>query len=168
MKKISSYIWQFKLRYLLAITALFIAVTLDMLAPRITRVMVDEVILGKNINLFKWLILGYLGIGIGRCVFQYIKEYTFDSTSNLISATIRKDLFNHIQSLSADYFDRTNTGELMSRIKDDVDHVWDGLGFVGMLIIEVIYHTVAVLYCMSTISLSLTIFSNRCFTYCTP
>lgn len=157
MKKISSYIWQFKLRYLLAITALFIAVTLDMLAPRITRVMVDEVILGKNINLFKWLILGYLGIGIGRCVFQYIKEYTFDSTSNLISATIRKDLFNHIQSLSADYFDRTNTGELMSRIKDDVDHVWDGLGFVGMLIIEVIYHTVAVLYCMSTISLSLTI-----------
>lgn len=157
MKKISSYIWQFKLRYLLAITALFIAVTLDMLAPRITRVMVDEVILGKNINLFKWLILGYFGIGIGRCVFQYIKEYTFDSTSNLISATIRKDLFNHIQSLSADYFDRTNTGELMSRIKDDVDHVWDGLGFVGMLIIEVIYHTVAVLYCMSTISLSLTI-----------
>ena len=157
MKKITSYIWQFRWRYLLAVVALLIAVSLDMLSPRLTRIMVDEVIVGKNIDLFKWLILGYLGIGVGRCVFQYVKEYTFDDTSNLIAATIRKDLFNHIQSLSADYFDRTNTGELMSRIKEDVDHIWDGLGFVGMLILEVIYHTVAVLACMASINIKLTI-----------
>lgn len=157
MKKISSYIWQFKWRYLLAVTALFIAVSLDMLSPRITKIMVDEVIVGGNLSIFKWLILGYLGIGIGRCIFQFVKEYTFDSTGNLISATIRKDLFKHIQSLSADYFDRTNTGELMSRIKEDVDHIWDALGFVGMLIIEVIYHTVVILVCMSTINIKLTI-----------
>lgn len=157
MKKISSYIWQFKWRYLLAITALLIAVSLDMLSPRITRIMVDDVIVGGNISIFKWLILGYLGIGVGRCIFQFVKEYTFDSTGNLISATIRKDLFNHIQSLSADYFDRTNTGELMSRIKEDVDHIWDALGFVGMLIIEVIYHTTVILICMASINIKLTI-----------
>ena len=157
MKKLSAYIWQFKWRYLLAITALFIAVTLDMFAPRLTRLMVDEVIVGGKLSLFKWIIAGFLGIGIGRCVFQFVKEYTFDSTGNLISVTIRKDLFHHIQSLSADYFDKTNTGELMSRCKDDVDRIWDALGYVGMLIIEVVYHTVAVLWCMGTINWKLTI-----------
>lgn len=157
MKKLSAYIWQFKWRYLLAITALFIAVTLDMFAPRLTRLMVDEVIVGGNLSLFKWIIAGFLGIGIGRCIFQFVKEYTFDSTGNLISVTIRKDLFRHIQSLSADYFDKTNTGELMSRCKDDVDRIWDGLGYVGMLIIEVVYHTVAVLWCMGTINWKLTL-----------
>ena len=107
-----------------------------------------------------------MGIGIGRAVCQFVKEYTFDSTGNAISVSIRKDLFCHIQSLSADYFDRTNTGELMSRIKDDVDHIWDGLGFVGMLIIEVIYHTVAVLVCMASINMKLTVLPFLAIIFC--
>ena len=157
MKKIRSYIWQYKWRYLIAILALFRAVSLDMVAPRLTRIMVDDVIVGGNMGVFKWLLLGFIGVGVGRCICQYIKDYTFDSTSNKISVAIRRDLFTHIQSLSADYFDRTNTGELMSRIKDDVDHIWDGIGFVGMLIIEVIYHTISVLVCMASINIKLTI-----------
>lgn len=157
MKKIRSYIWQYKWRYLIAILALFTAVSLDMVAPRLTRIMVDDVIVGGNMGVFKWLLLGFIGVGVGRCICQYIKDYTFDSTSNKISVAIRRDLFTHIQSLSADYFDRTNTGELMSRIKDDVDHIWDGIGFVGMLIIEVIYHTISVLVCMASINIKLTI-----------
>lgn len=157
VKKISGYIWQYKWRYLIAIAALFTAVSLDMLSPRLTKMVVDDVIVGGNMQIFKWILLGFLGIGIGRCVCQFIKEYTFDSTSNRISVAIRRDLFTHIQSLSADYFDRTNTGELMSRIKDDVDHIWDGIGFVGMLIIEVIYHTTAVLVCMASINIKLTL-----------
>ena len=115
MKKIRSYIWQYKWRYLIAILALFTAVSLDMVAPRLTRIMVDDVIVGGNMGVFKWLLLGFIGVGVGRCICQYIKDYTFDSTSNKISVAIRRDLFTHIQSLSADYFDRTNTGELMSR-----------------------------------------------------
>lgn len=166
MKKISTYIWQFKGKYLIAISALFAAVTLDMLSPRLTKLVVDDVIVGGNMQIFKWILLGFLGIGIGRCTCQFIKEYTFDSTGNAISIAIRKDLFHHIQSLSADYFDRTNTGELMSRVKEDVDHIWDGLGFVGMLIIEVIYHTVAVLVCMASINIRLTMIPLIAIVFC--
>lgn len=157
MKKLSAYIWQYKWKYCMAISAIFIAVTLDMFSPKLTQMMMDDVIVGKDIQKFKWLLLGFLGIGLGRCFFQYIREYTFDSIGNLISVNIRKDLFVHIQSLGADFFDKTNTGELMSRIKDDVDRIWDALGFVGMLMIQVIYHTVAVLFCMSQLNLKLTI-----------
>lgn len=156
MKKIGAYIWQYKWRYVIAISALLIAETLDMLAPQLTRKVVDDVIVGGNMTVFKWLILGYLGIGVSRAVLQYVREYIFDNTANIISVRIRKDLFCHLQSLSASYFDKTNTGELMSRIKDDVDHIWDGLGFVSMLLITVIFHTVAVLVCMCSISWKLT------------
>ena len=61
---------------------------------------------------------------------------------------MRKDLFNHIQTLSMRYFDDTNTGELMARVKDDVDKIQNALGYVGMLLIEVTIHVVFVLYCM--------------------
>ena len=44
MKKISAYIWQFRGKYLIAVSALFAAVTLDMLSPRLTKMVVDDVI----------------------------------------------------------------------------------------------------------------------------
>lgn len=34
------------------------------------------------------------------------------------------------------YFDDTNTGELMARVKDEVDKIQNALGYVGMLLIE--------------------------------
>lgn len=148
MKKLSSYIWEYKIPYLVAIISLLIAVTLDMMAPRLTARVVDDVIVGGNIGELKYLLLGFLGIGLGRCVFQYVKEYTFDKNGVKISGDIRRDLFRHIQGLSADFFDKTNTGELMARVKEDVDRVWDALGYISMLLIEVIYHTSIILVCM--------------------
>lgn len=61
---------------------------------------------------------------------------------------MRKNLFDHIQSLSSSFFDKTNTGELMARVKDDIDRIWNTLSYVSMLIIEVIFHTCVVLFCM--------------------
>ncbi len=148
MKKISSYIWKHKWAYIGAIISMIIAVSLDMLAPQLTRLIIDRVVLGGEVGLLPTLLIGILTVGVGRCIFQYIKEYTFDVTAAKIATEIRRNLFHHIQSLSMDFFDRNNTGELMARIKDDVDKIWNALGFVGMLIIEVCVHTSIVLFCM--------------------
>lgn len=162
MKKLSSYIWEHKLAYLLAICSLLISVSLDMLSPQLTRHIVDDVITGGEIHKLKYLLAGILCIGIGRCIFQYTKEYTFDVAGAKIMGEMRKNLFDHIQSLSADFFDRTGTGELMSRIKDDIDRIWDGLTFVGMLMIEVVVHTSIVLFCMYSLSWKLAIIPTVC------
>jgi len=52
MKKISSYLFQYKWGYLFAILAILISVSLDMLAPQIDKYIVDDVILNKEIELF--------------------------------------------------------------------------------------------------------------------
>lgn len=107
-------------------------------------------------DLLPKLLIAIVLIGIGRSVCGYFKEFTFDKTSSKIGAELRKDLFKHIQGLSMDYFDNTNTGELMARVKDDIDHIWNALGYVGMLIIEVTIHVTCVLYCMFTLNWKLT------------
>ena len=157
MKKISTYIWEHKFAFAFAILSMVISISLDMLSPQLTKHIVDDVIINAQIQKLTPLLLGILVIGIGRCIFQYTKEYTFDAVGSKISAQIRKDLFLHIQSLSADFFDRTGTGELMSRVKDDVDRIWDGLTFVGMLLIEVFIHTTIVLFCMYRLNWKLAI-----------
>lgn len=162
MKKLSSYIREHKFAYFFAITSMIISVSLDMLSPRLTKHIVDDVILGGHTEKLTYLLCGILCVGIGRCIFQYTKEFTFDVTGAKIIGDMRKNLFDHIQSLSADFFDRTGTGELMSRIKDDIDRIWDGLTFVGMLLIEVVLHTSIVLFCMYSLSWKLAVLPTCC------
>lgn len=152
MKKLSTYILKDSHLYLLSIACLIVQVTLDMASPQITRRLIDDVIGNGEWSLLPWLLTGIAAIGVGRCVFGYVKEYNFDCASTKIANNIRRDLFRHVQKLSVGFFDKTNTGELMSRVKDDVDRVWDGLNYVAMLIIEVILHTGMILYCLFRLS----------------
>ena len=147
-KNLSTYLWEYKWYYLLGIMSLIVSVSLDMLAPMLTMHIIDDVILGGQINLLPRLLGGILIVGVGRCIFQYTKEYTFDRTGSAISSDMRKNLFDHIQGLSTCFFDKTNTGELMARVKDDIDRVWNTISYVGMLVIEVVFHTCVVLFCM--------------------
>ncbi len=155
MTSLPAYILKHKWTYFIAILSMVISVSLDMLSPQLTRIMIDDVIINGNRQYFPYLLLGMAGIGVGRCVFQYVKEYLFDKTGSHIASEMRVELFTHIQSLSADFFDKNNTGELMARVKDDIDRIWEALTFIIMLAIEVVLHTGIVLYCMYQINFKL-------------
>jgi ATP-binding cassette, subfamily B, multidrug efflux pump len=148
MNKVTKYIIKYWFAYVLGILFTVASVALDMLSPQVTKRIIDNVIIGGDLDLLPTLLIIVFIIGFGRCIFQYFKEFAFDIVSSRISLNIRRDLFKHIQSLSLNFFDKNNTGELMSRVKDDVDRIWEGLGFVGMLIIEITIHTTLVLFCM--------------------
>lgn len=152
MKKLHKYLGRYWYGYVFAIFSMVAAIVLDMVYPKITQSIVDDVILGGKQEILTGLLAGIVVVGIGRCIFGYCKEFTFDVLSSRIGAQIRKDLFDHIQTLSMNYFDNTNTGELMARVKDDVDKIMNALGYVGMLLVEVIIHVSLVLYCMFTLN----------------
>ena len=157
MKKLSSYILEHKWGFLTGVIALLFSVAFDMIYPYITKHLVDDVILGGDTSLLRLLLTALLLLGFGRFICQYVKEYTFDKMGSRVGTNIRKDLFHHIQGLSTNFFDKTNTGELMSRIKDDVDRIWEATTFITMLLIEVLVHTVLILICMVRINPLLTI-----------
>lgn len=150
MKKIHTYIGKHWLGYVFAILCMITAIVLDMIYPIITESIIDDVILKGKSEILFGLLNGIVVIGVGRAITGYFKEFTFDKLASSIGSEMRKDLFNHIQSLSMTYFAITNTGELMARVKDDVDNVWNILGFIGMLLMEVAIHVSIVLYCMFT------------------
>ena len=165
-KKLSNYIWEYKWSYLLAILSLLISVSLDMLSPMLTMHIIDDVIIGSDLALLPYLLGGILCVGVGRCIFQYTKEYTFDKVGSKIASEMRKELFDHIQSLSCNFFDKNNTGELMARVKDDIDRIWNTMSYVGMLVIEVIYHTTVVLFCMYSLNVTLAIIPTCAMILC--
>lgn len=166
MKKISTHIREHLPAYLIAVLSLLICTSLDMLSPQLTKQIIDDVICKGETEKLTGLLLGILGIGIGRFIFGYIKEYTFDVTGAKIAANMRSDAFRHVQKLSADFFDKTGTGELMARIKEDIDRIWDGVTYVGMLVIEVVIHVSMVLFFMYRENWKLALFPTACMIFC--
>lgn len=111
MKKLYTYIGRYWYGYLFAVFSMVTAIVLDMLYPKITQQIVDDVIIGGKLELLTKLLVGIVIVGIGRSIFGYCKEFTFDVLASKIGSAMRKDLFDHIQSLSMGYFEDTNTGE---------------------------------------------------------
>jgi len=157
MKSILHYMKHYLPMYLLCLAAMLISTALSMLAPQLTQSVIDDVIVGGQEERLMPLLGGILAIGLGWAIFQYVKEYGFDSIGCRLGCRIRKDLYHHVQGLSIDFFDSHNTGELMTRIKDDVDKVWMVAGFIGSLALEAIVVTVLSIVCMVRINPLLTL-----------
>lgn len=157
MKTLRSYVRKHILTYSIATVFMILAIALDMMFPKVTELIVNEVIIGRDFSRFYLFLGAIILIGIGRSVFGYFKEFTFDKNCITIGTEMRKDLFDHIQGLSLDYFDDANTGELMARVKDDIDKIYNLVGMVAMRGMEVTLNAVLVLYFMFSINAPLTI-----------
>ena len=146
------YFKRYSFLYLIALLAMSAGTMLDQAAPLIVQHIIDDVLIAKKMEVLNFLLLGILGIGVGRCIFQYTKEYACDYAGSKIASEVRINLFQKIQSLSANFFDGINSGELMSRVKDDVDRIWDIAAFMGILMAEVFIRTVTTIIFMVRIN----------------
>ena len=157
MKTLGSYVQKHWATYTMAIIFMLISIALDMMFPMVTKTIVNDVLVGGVYDNFVFLLVAIMLIGLGRSVFGYFKEFTFDKNCITIGTEMRKDLFDHIQGLSLDYFDDASTGELMARVKDDIDKIYRLVGMAAMMGMEVILNAVLILYFMVRIDLVLTI-----------
>lgn len=142
MKQILKYIWNYKSLIIIPSISMLLAILLDMFNPYLQKLITDKVLIGGENHLLWPILWGFIGITISRAILGYAKEYLFDVLSAKISIDLKKDLFNHIQSLPFNYFDNMNTGELMSRIGEDIDNIWRSISFAMRLFIENILYFV--------------------------
>lgn len=130
--------------YAIAIGAMLTAIVVDMFNPYFIGQIIDRVILNGEMPYLKTALLALTGITIGRAILGYTKEYGFDVTSTKVIVNLRKNLFDHIQKLSFSFFDENNTGELMSRIKEDTENIMGAICYGVMLFLEqCIYFVIA-------------------------
>ena len=154
---LASYFKKYAFLYFLATICMLVGVTLDMVFPIVVQHIVDDVLIARKMELINMLLLSILGIGVGRFFFCYAREWICDYSGSKSASEVRIDLFGKIQSLSANFFDGINSGELMSRVKDDVDHIWDVACFMAILSVEVALRTIIAMFFMIRINWLLSI-----------
>lgn len=139
------------------IVAMIIVLGIDSFFPYLQKIFVDDILLGSDKSKLGLFFGVFLGLSILRGILGYVKEFLFDKFSLNVSKEIRMDLFKKIQSFEFSFFDSTNTGELMSRIGEDVDIVWETISYGLRLLIEGIILFIISVTIMMSMSPSLTI-----------
>ena len=113
-------------------------------------------ILGKALLFFGALVL-LLALVMG--VFMYFMRQTIIVMSRLIEYDMRKEIFSHYEKLSLSFYKRNNTGDLMSRVSEDVSKVRMYLGPAVLYGINLISLFVLVILSMLSVSVELTLYS---------
>ncbi|WP_415349215.1 ABC transporter ATP-binding protein [Clostridium perfringens] len=157
MGRFKDYISKRIVFLIVPIVAMIIVLGIDSFFPYLQKIFVDDILLGSDKSKLGLFFGVFLGLSLLRGILGYIKEFLFDKFSLNVSKEIRMDLFKKIQSFEFSFFDSTNTGELMSRIGEDVDIVWETISYGLRLLIEGIILFIISVIIMMSMSPSLTI-----------
>ena len=106
--------------FLLDITCAVLIAAIDLSFPLITRTALYEWLPAQQYRFF-FTIMIVVAVCYGiRAFLQFIVAYFGHTFGIRVEADIRVDLFQHMQELSFDYYDRNRTGQMMSRLTTDL------------------------------------------------
>lgn len=74
----------------------------------------------KNLTLLNLSAASIIGLYVLKGVFTYGQEYISYFVANRVIVDLRVKLYKHLQSLSLDFYSKWNTGELTSRMMNDI------------------------------------------------
>lgn len=150
MTRILKYVSKYKGLLFFGTFAMIAVIGVDLFMPYLQKVFIDEGITQGNYSVIKTILIAISVITITKSILGYLKELLYDYLSVKVHADIKNDMFNHIQKLEFKYFDEMNTGELMSRIGEDVENIWQTLSFGFRLFIEnIIYFVISTIILFS-------------------
>jgi ATP-binding cassette subfamily B protein len=96
----------------------------NLLPPTLTRVLIDDVLAENGRpNLLIWIVLGLLGLRISHVAIMIVKNWLTINVSGQFTAGLRDKLFAHLKELPVDYFDKHQTGRVMTRVNQDTSEL---------------------------------------------
>jgi|UniRef100_A0A7V3JAC0 ATP-binding cassette subfamily B protein len=160
MKGILKRLWKYKLSIFLGIFSLLIVDGAQLIIPLIIR---------KSINLIQsghatMMILGryalyILGLTLIIAILRFFWRYFIMGTARKVERDIREEIYFHLVKLSASFFNKERTGELMALVTNDTDAVRMAAGMGLVQITDIIVYSTFSLAIMFKISPMLTIYA---------
>ena len=177
LQALNAYFWRYKWHLIGGIAFVTISNYFRILQPQMLRKALDLVV--NNISLYKnfdgfesqaalYSILGksllFFGVivvilALLMGVFMYFMRQTIIVMSRLIEYDLRKTVFDHYQDLSLAFYKRNNTGDMMSRITEDVNKVRNYLGPTVLYGVNLVTLFTLTIYSMVSVSPILTFYS---------
>lgn len=102
------------------IFCLLTMIGLELIVPLVQRTIIDQVIGARNLSLLGFLIGGLVVLYASQQLANSGDQYIRHVLGGRFILDLRVHLYAYLQKLSLSFFERTSTGELMSRVTNDV------------------------------------------------
>ncbi|MDB2152543.1 ABC transporter ATP-binding protein [Clostridium butyricum] len=120
LKKFISFYKPYRSLFVLDLIAAFIASMCDLVYPMMTRDLLNDSIPNKNLKMIGMFAIVLIVIFIIKAACGYFMQYFGHVIGVKMQGDMRRDVFKHLQKLPNSYFDNNKTGDIMSRIINDL------------------------------------------------
>jgi ATP-binding cassette subfamily B protein len=146
LRFLGPYRWSLVVSIVLAVLSQAAAIGIVVL----TSVAIDGIEAQRGTRFLAWIVVAILAVGVAKAVLMYGRRIISGSQALAIERDMREDLYGHLLGLSFGFYDRYQTGQLMSRATVDLQAVRFFLGF-GLIfffqhVITVVSVTVVLLF----------------------
>ncbi|MGU3373120.1 ABC transporter transmembrane domain-containing protein [Bacillus mycoides] len=164
MKVFFNLAWFFKQEkraYIIGIIMLFGVALLELVAPRVLGIVVDEINSGTltSEKLLNWVIL-LVVVGIMMYILRYLWRIMIFGSSLKLARQLRKNLYEHFTKMSPSFYQSRRTGDLMAHATNDIQAIQQTAGAGVLTLVDSLAVGGCVLVAMGfTISWKLTLLS---------
>lgn len=124
MARLLKFLKPHKGKLFLALSLMLTQAGYQMLRPYLQKIAIDDYIMKpyepSNLRGLTLVVLLWLGLALMNAFVSGIRGYTLARLGQHVIRDIGLKLFSHIQTLSMEFFDRRETGKIISRITNDV------------------------------------------------
>jgi ATP-binding cassette subfamily B protein len=125
LRFLGPYRWSLVVSIVLAVLSQAAAIGIVVL----TSVAIDAIEAQRGTRFLAWIVVAILAVGVAKAVLMYGRRIISGRQALAIERDMREDLYGHLLGLSFGFYDRYQTGQLMSRATVDLQAVRFFLGF---------------------------------------
>ncbi|NIQ75439.1 MAG: ATP-binding cassette domain-containing protein [Phycisphaerae bacterium] len=159
LKRVWGYARPYQYKTAGLLVTIFIITGLSLIPPLLYRDLIDNALPHQDLTRLNWLALGMIGIPIINALIGMVQRYLSATIGEHLIADLRNALFNHLHSQGLRFFTHSKTGELMSRLNNDVVGAQSALTGTFITVITNIVTVVSTLTIMISLEWRLTVLS---------
>lgn len=106
--------------FLLDMFCAIVVASVDLAFPLVSRAAMYELLPEQKYRVFFFIMMGVVLFYILRSIAYYVMTYWGHTFGVRVEADIRADLFNHLQALDFEFYDKNRTGKIMNRMTGDL------------------------------------------------
>ncbi len=128
LRPLLPYLTRYKKRYVVGLSALVITQLVGVIIPLLVKGGIDSLSEGVTRQRLLFYAALLLGVALTKAVFQYGMRWVLIGISRDVEYDLRNDLFRHLMRLSPRYYSENRTGDLMSKMTNDLSAVRNMVG----------------------------------------
>ena len=123
MSRLWGYVRRYRGRLVLGVLCLLVTTTFAMSVPLLLGRIVDAIATDAGGGRVFWLVALVISIAVAQGVIRTFSRFVIFNVGRDVEFDLRNDLFGHLESLPLEFYQERRTGDLMSRLVNDVNAV---------------------------------------------